>query len=162
MTTTTFINGFHQDDEGHWVAELACGHTQHVRHRPPWQNREWTQTEAGRAGRVGQRIDCPFHEMPTLPADAREYRRTDTFAETTIPPGLLRSHRMKPDVWGRIVVERGRLEYWLEEPVIGFVLDEQRAGIVEPGVPHHVTAPGSVRFHVEFLRVEAVPDDSAP
>lgn len=26
------IIGFHQDEEGHWVAELACGHNQHVRH----------------------------------------------------------------------------------------------------------------------------------
>ena len=32
------IDGFHQDEEGHWVAELRCGHGQHVRHAPPfWQ-----------------------------------------------------------------------------------------------------------------------------
>ena len=24
-----------------WVAELECGHTQHVRHDPPWTNRPW-------------------------------------------------------------------------------------------------------------------------
>ncbi|MFA7386564.1 MAG: DUF3565 domain-containing protein, partial [Thiohalobacteraceae bacterium] len=24
------ITGFHKDDERHWVAELACGHDQHV------------------------------------------------------------------------------------------------------------------------------------
>ena len=35
------IVGFHLDDEGHFVADLACGHTQHVRHDPPWQNRTW-------------------------------------------------------------------------------------------------------------------------
>ncbi|MBG4647725.1 DUF3565 domain-containing protein, partial [Pseudomonas aeruginosa] len=22
---------FHQDEEGHWVAVLSCGHTQHLR-----------------------------------------------------------------------------------------------------------------------------------
>ncbi|WOT04587.1 DUF3565 domain-containing protein [Shewanella sp. DAU334] len=27
---------YHQDDEQHWVAELAGGHNLHVRHRPPW------------------------------------------------------------------------------------------------------------------------------
>ena len=37
--------GFHRDDEGHWVAELACGHGQHVRHDPPWQTREWVTSE---------------------------------------------------------------------------------------------------------------------
>jgi hypothetical protein len=57
MTTTT-ITGFHQDDELHWVAELACGHSQHVRHQPPWQNRPWTQTAEGRAGQLGMTIDC--------------------------------------------------------------------------------------------------------
>ncbi len=33
------ITGFHQDEDLHWVADLACGHTQHVRHDPPWQSR---------------------------------------------------------------------------------------------------------------------------
>ncbi len=54
------IVGFHQDEEGQWVAELECGHTQHVRHEPPWQVREWTQTEEGRRGRLGTCLDCPY------------------------------------------------------------------------------------------------------
>ncbi|MCV6623091.1 MAG: DUF3565 domain-containing protein, partial [Cellvibrionaceae bacterium] len=33
------IVGYHQDEENHWVARLACGHFQHVRHDPPWTNR---------------------------------------------------------------------------------------------------------------------------
>jgi Protein of unknown function (DUF3565) len=33
------IVGFHQDNAQHWVAELECGHNQHVRHDPPWTNR---------------------------------------------------------------------------------------------------------------------------
>ncbi|MGN0859932.1 MAG: DUF3565 domain-containing protein [Stenotrophomonas sp.] len=40
------------------MAELACGHGRHVRHNPPWSNRPWTQTEAGRAGMLGQWVDC--------------------------------------------------------------------------------------------------------
>ncbi len=52
------ITGFHQDDEGDWVAELECGHTQHVRHDPPWQVREWVVTEAGRAEKVGTEWEC--------------------------------------------------------------------------------------------------------
>src|SRR6185437_14253136 len=42
------ISGFHRDDEGHWVAELACGHFQHVRHDPPWIERRWVTTPEGR------------------------------------------------------------------------------------------------------------------
>ena len=52
------IVGFHQDDEGHWVARLACGHNQHVRHVPPWQMRPWTQSEEGRAEVMGELLDC--------------------------------------------------------------------------------------------------------
>jgi ribosomal protein S18 acetylase RimI-like enzyme len=50
--------GFHQDDEQHWVADLECGHTQHVRHDPPWQQRPWVTTEAGRAQHMGMVLRC--------------------------------------------------------------------------------------------------------
>jgi hypothetical protein len=46
------IDGFHQDDDGDSVAELSCLHRQHVRHDPPFQERNWVTNEAGRAGRL--------------------------------------------------------------------------------------------------------------
>jgi hypothetical protein len=52
------IVGFHQDEKADWVAELECGHNQHVRHDPPWQNRPWTSTETGRASVVGCLLGC--------------------------------------------------------------------------------------------------------
>lgn len=52
------ITGYHQDDEGHWVAQLACGHNQHVRHIPPWQNRPWVSTGEGRAAKLGCELAC--------------------------------------------------------------------------------------------------------
>jgi hypothetical protein len=51
--------GFEQDEVGDWVALLECGHRQHVRHRPPWQEREWVQTAAGRLTKVGAPLECP-------------------------------------------------------------------------------------------------------
>ena len=63
------ITGFHQDDEGQWVAELECGHTQHVRHAPPWQVRPWTTTPEGRAGRIGTVLRCkPCEDEAAGPA----------------------------------------------------------------------------------------------
>lgn len=53
------ITGFQLDDEGHWVARLACGHRQHVRHQPPFTHRPWVTTEAGRAEKIGVELDCP-------------------------------------------------------------------------------------------------------
>ena len=56
--TVARIVGFHQDDEGHWVAKLSCGHQQHMRHDPPWQNRPWVLTSEGRQGLIGTEIPC--------------------------------------------------------------------------------------------------------
>ena len=52
------VIGFHTDEEGHWVAELDCGHTVHMRHDPPWQNRPWVLTKAGRDEMLEAVLDC--------------------------------------------------------------------------------------------------------
>lgn len=52
------IVDFHKDEFGHWVADLACGHTQHVRHDPPWQSRPWVISEQGRKEKIGCVLDC--------------------------------------------------------------------------------------------------------
>ncbi|HEY1028595.1 MAG TPA: DUF3565 domain-containing protein [Pseudomonas sp.] len=40
------------------MAVLSCGHTQHVRHRPPWQNRSWILDPAQRQARLGDPFPC--------------------------------------------------------------------------------------------------------
>ena len=62
------IVGFHQDDERHWVADLECGHSQHVRHDPPWQVRPWVVTVEGRRERIGSTLECRLCDEPPLPA----------------------------------------------------------------------------------------------
>jgi hypothetical protein len=52
------IAGFHQDEQGDWIADLACGHGQHVRHQPPFVNRPWVLSQEGRAAQLGQMIAC--------------------------------------------------------------------------------------------------------
>ncbi|HXA00259.1 MAG TPA: DUF3565 domain-containing protein [Candidatus Dormibacteraeota bacterium] len=52
------IVGFHQDENGDWVAGLECGHRQHVRHNPPWMSREWILKPEGRAEHIGRELDC--------------------------------------------------------------------------------------------------------
>jgi steroid delta-isomerase-like uncharacterized protein len=52
------IIGFHQDEFGDWVAELACNHNQHVRHQPPFQMRPWVTNEQGRQQQVGAELEC--------------------------------------------------------------------------------------------------------
>jgi hypothetical protein len=52
------IIGFETDGAGDWAAMLQCGHRQHVRHKPPFQDRPWTLTALGRANRIGTPLNC--------------------------------------------------------------------------------------------------------
>ena len=52
------IEGYHTDEQGHWVAQLACGHNQHVRHNPPWMSRRWVTSVEGRNRMLGYQLDC--------------------------------------------------------------------------------------------------------
>ena len=52
------ITGYHRDPHRDWVAELACGHTQHVRHRPPFTLRPWVTSAAGRDSQLGKMLAC--------------------------------------------------------------------------------------------------------
>ena len=52
------IVGFHQDEERHWVADLECGHGQHVRHDPPMILRPWVLSQEGRAAFLGRELRC--------------------------------------------------------------------------------------------------------
>ena len=62
------IDGYHKDEEDHWVAELACGHNQHVRHNPPMVSRPWVTTEEGRNSMLGYELDCKKCDQ-NLPVD---------------------------------------------------------------------------------------------
>jgi len=52
------IIGFHQDDERDWVADLYCGHGQHVRHNPPLSFRPWVESLDGRQKHIGTILNC--------------------------------------------------------------------------------------------------------
>jgi tellurite resistance-related uncharacterized protein len=89
----------------------------------------------------------------TLPESAAVYRTTAVFDESSVPAGLLGAHTTRTGVWGRIVVEQGRLLLRFLEPEIEEVLlDAEHPGIIPPEVRHQVQPLGAVRFRVEFLR----------
>ena len=53
------IVDFHLDENYDWVAELECGHQQHVRHNPPWNIHPWVTTPQGRLEHLGRELECP-------------------------------------------------------------------------------------------------------
>lgn len=93
-----------------------------------------------------------------LPPDARPYRRTDTFTQTTVPPALLKSHRTKQGTWALIHVLEGRLAYQIVEPgrpsSNEVLTPTTPPGVIEPAILHEVAPLGPVRFYVEFCRLD--------
>lgn len=157
------IVGYHRDDQGDWVAHLACGHRQHVRHRPLFEQRPWVLEAAGRRERLGTPLACPRCDRAELPELARLARRTPSWDESSMPERLRQDHRLAPGTWAEVVVEQGDLV--LASPTLGdppplerkLVRGERAA--VPPDVPHHVDPLGAVRFHLVLYQVDPVEGD---
>jgi tellurite methyltransferase len=150
------MRGFHQDAEGHWVAELSCGHGQHVRHQPPFTLRPWVLTEQGRAERIGQCLECVACDRRELPRGYAPYRRTPTFTRDTLPRALLERHDTKAGVWALLHVVSGSLTLVELEPERE-QHQEVAAGqhaVIRPEVEHRVALRGDVEVYLELWRAE--------
>jgi tellurite methyltransferase len=149
------MTGFHRDEVGDWVAELSCGHNQHVRHHPPFQSRPWVLEATGRAERIGGRLDCPLCDRAELPDATRLVRASASWDERTTPVGLRQAHRVAPSTWGRIVVERGRLRFSAATtPPLDVLLEQGSTQAIPPEVDHHVEPCGPVSFRIDFYAVD--------
>jgi tellurite methyltransferase len=147
------ITGFHSDEESDWVADLDCGHGQHVRHDPPFTERSWVATPEGRRSRIGANLDCSLCDRGELPDGYAPYRRTPDFSEQSVPAALLADHSTKRGVWGLIHVSSGRLEYHVQSPPErSEVVVPGTPGVIAPEVKHRVACPEPVAFFVEFWR----------
>src|SRR5262245_10504508 len=133
------IVAFHEDANSEWVADLACGHSRHIRHNPPFRDRPWVLTPEGRQSQIGIEIDCVGCDQRTIPAGYEPYRRTPLFDETSVPEALLRDHSTKRGIWARIRVTQGSLDYYTQAPFNSHErLTPLSSGVVVPEVAHHV------------------------
>jgi tellurite methyltransferase len=152
------IDGFHQDDEGEWVAELSCLHGQHVRHRPPFLDRPWVTTEAGRQEHVGTYIECPPCERAELPDGLVVARTAGPFDEDSLPQGLRHDHRVAERTWGVLRVLDGAVRFTMATtPPIDRRLEAGAEQAIAPGVAHALSVEGPVRLAVDFLVRPAPP-----
>ena len=142
------MTGFHQDDAGDWVAELECGHNQHVRHTPPFQVREWVVDDAARRARIGAPLDCPLCDRAELPAFVRHVRDSAVWDAQSMPEGLRRRHRLGRGTWGVLHVDKGMLRFDTEEMTAG------ATRVIPPDFEHQVEPVGDVEFWIEFLAVD--------
>lgn len=142
------------DEHGDWVAELDCGHGQHVRHKPPFQLRPWVTTTEGRASKLSQYLECVRCESLELPDGFVPYKRTAEFNNESIPAGLLRDHSLKSGTWGRLTMLEGslRLSMTSVPPQVDRILTTAEPTHIPPEVVHMIEPIGRVRFYIEFCR----------
>lgn len=150
------IVDFGIDEAGDRFARLDCGHRQHVRHRPPFVERAWTETEEGRAGMIGAALDCVRCDRLEMPDGVAAYRETPVFTADTVPAGLLKDHQTKAGTWGRLDVLAGCVVYRLAPPVSRrLTLAAGDSAAIPPEALHHVEPDADARFRVVFLKTEA-------
>lgn len=147
------IIDFHRDQLGDWVADLECGHGQHVRHRPPFIQRPWVVTASGRENRLGAIVNCLKCDRLEWPHGLVCRYRTAMFDETTLPRRLIEGHVSARSTWTVIRVGPGRL--LLFRPDLagrGKPLDSTAPGIVSPGMRYRLEANGPVHCYLEFYQ----------
>ena len=148
------ISGFEQDEEKHWVAELSCGHKQHVRHDPPWQNRPWVITFAGRNEKLGTRLECKKCDMPRLPPKEllTLLNSSTKISGKGLPAELLAEEQLPNNIWYEISVLSGQIQLIFTATEIsrqqGFLLDYGFSGIVPPQRPFKLKPNGLVELRI--------------
>jgi tellurite methyltransferase len=151
------IDRFRQDADGEWVADLSCLHSQHVRHRPPFSDRPWVLTEAGRSRRVGTAIACPLCDRGELPQGLTRVRSAGPFDEETLPPALQRDHRVAERTWAVLRVIEGAVRFTMTtDPPLDRVVTAGQQQAIPPGVLHAVHLDAPARLEIDFL----VPGDA--
>lgn len=146
------VEGFHQDDEGDWVAELSCLHGQHVRHRPPFFDRAWVLDESQRRARVGTELECPLCDRAELPEGLHVARIAGPFDSETLPEGLRQTHRVAEHTWGLLRVRRGTARLELEtDPPLRARLEPGEPQPIPPGVAHRLSLEMGAEVTIEFL-----------
>ncbi len=104
------------------------------------------------AQRVGLALDCPLCDRAEPPAGLQVVRTAGPFDEATVPPGLLRDHRVAERTWARLRVLDGTLRFSMAtEPPVARTLHAPDEQAIPPTVTHAVALVGPVRFVVEFL-----------
>lgn len=145
------ITGFHQDEAGDWVAELDCLHGQHVRHSPPFVNRPWTESEAGRSAMLGKLLSCACCDRLEMPESLQLVKQTECFTETLMPKYLIQGHMLEKGYWGKVNVIEGTMSYTRLQPIkVKDTITPDHAGIIAPNQIFSLKPEGKVRFCLEL------------
>lgn len=141
------------ESEAACVVDLDCGHSRHVRDRPPLESYPWVRDPDARRARVGTSIECGRCDAFERPVGAQRYREGPEWNAATVPAGLLKRHELKAGVWGELTVVSGRVRMRYHAPIDRVVeLGVGDIGIVPPEVPHELEILGDAVVRLDFYR----------
>lgn len=88
-----------------------------------------------------------------LPSDVALTRTVGPFDAASLPPGLLREHRLREGSWGLLRLQEGQLDFVWDDAEGGrFNLRAPAEVIVPPCAPHHLELDGPVLVEISFYR----------
>ena len=86
-----------------------------------------------------------------FPSNLLKYSQSPVFTERTVPSALLKDHRTKASVWGKLIVNKGTLIYQrIDQPAQTLVAGD--SATIFPQELHHVIPQDTVEFQVEFYK----------
>ena len=153
-----FIDGFHQDDEGDWVAELLLP-AQPARPSSAALPGSAVGARRGRPRRPrGRMLDCPLCDRAEPPSGLEVVRTAGPFdAGDDAGRSAARPPSRRPHL-GRLLVLAGTVQLAMEtSPRINVRLSAGDAQAIPPGVPHAVGVDGPMCVVIEFAR-KVVPE----
>jgi tellurite resistance-related uncharacterized protein len=153
LQTVRFEGDSNPDDEDILLALITpCGHAGIL--TSAYGSRADVNTTAVLSRLIKDPRLPPEHLGQAIPPVNLELQHTSKeFTDVTVPPGLLRAHKLANDVWGKLLVRSGHVLFKFEasssEPID---LAEGDHIDIPPDVHHYVEPRPDARFVIEFYR----------
>lgn len=149
---------FDRDEYGDWLAWLDCGHTQHVRHQPPFIMREWVTTRQGRQAYLGHRLDCQRCNHFEFPDQLIFDGRGAIHHAENMPRDWRQDQCSAAGQWLAIDVMQGSLRYCAPDHDIDLILVRGVVGVVPPRILYSLQPAADTLFQLVSYLVPAARD----
>ena len=91
--------------------------------------------------------------LQQLPNDVVKSGQSPLFTAENVPDAILNWHTTKDNVWGEIVLIKGKATYEiLTDPVEQIELTPEIAGIIAPAQPHRLRPESGTEFQIIFYK----------
>lgn len=88
-----------------------------------------------------------------IPEDAEPYAKSPLFNSKTVPDKLLHHHDLKGGTWGKLYVQKGKIDFFLGDDTSPLsVLYENDSHVILPIENHYIQVSDDAEFYIEFYK----------